>query len=598
MRPGGSNAGHTVLKANRSAEALRLLALRYSAEGKEEEAEQILRQLARRHPEQAMVRADLGVCLFRGGQWAAAAREFHRALLVDPDDGETAVYLANALRLSGQTRASLDVFRKLIDAGWADPVVLEGFYRAALEGGDLEGILPDMQRLLKRKPRLSLAHGIAGEIHFEHGRGDKGCDHLAREGRLSDAAVDSIRIYYMLGEPSSTAEQEKRVISRWVERYTKAPERAPAVVRRRGRGRLRVGYLTGEFTRVPAWYFVFPMVRYHDPAVVSVYGYHSRKRMDDRTKEFESYCTAFQHVASWSDDHIAERIRRDRIDVLVDLSGHFDDQRLAVFRHRPAPVSFAYPNHPSTTGVREIDYIFTDRWIDPPGSASKYVEQPWHLESGCVPFLGLEGAPEVSEPPAMRNGYITFGVLQKSLKLNDVVWDLLAGAMRATPGSRLILRYNCADLDNPRSAASQRIRGEFGKRGVAGSRIFLGSLLPRTEYLAQRREFDIALDTFPYNGQTTTCDSFWMGVPTVTMAGETHVSRVGYSLLARMGMEEWVATSVEEYAAIAGREAANLERLSELRRTLRGRVQKALNPVRFGREVEQAFLTARRQVGS
>ncbi|MGJ5820219.1 tetratricopeptide repeat protein [Paludibaculum fermentans] len=574
-------------------ERSRLQALCAAELGRTSESERILANLTRRFPASPIIQSDLGVLLFRAGRWRAACARFRRALSLDPEDHESALGLAAALRQSGRAKDSVAEYRRLIETGHRLAVALEGLYLAAGEAGDLESILPDIQRVLRRNPRCPTAHSILAEILFDQSEGARACDHLKREARLSLAQIDSMRIYYSLGSPSQTPAAECRRIGGWIRKYTPAPKASMAPARPvRSRGKLRVGYLTGEFTRVPAYYFVFPLVKYHNPEAVNIYGYHSRAREDDRTDEFRALTTRFHSVSNWSDDRIADQVRRDGIDVLVDLSGHFDDQRLAVFRQRPAPVSFSYPNHPSTTGVQEIDYIFTDRWIDPAGSPRKYVERPWHLAGGYLPFMGIPFAPAVAPPPAVRNGFITFGVLQKALKLNNVVFDCLAGALLETPRSRLILRYNSEDLENRNSAASQRLLGEFRKRGVSPDRIQLGGNLRRAKYLAIRREFDIALDTFPYNGQTTTCDSLWMGVPTVTMAGDTHVSRVGYSLMARLGLEDWTASSVKEYAAVAARQAGRISDLVELRRNLRGLVRKHLSPRTVGKEVEHAYLAA------
>ena len=181
---------------------------------------------------------------------------------------------------------------------------------------------------------------------------------------------------------------------------------------------LRIGYLTGEFTRGPAYYFIAPLLRFQDPAKTQLIGYHSRGFTDDRTMEFRRSCHRFRDTSLWPAARIVDQIRRDRVDILVDMSGHFDDNRLEVFRHRPAPLSFTFPNYPATTGVPEIDYIFTDRWIDPLGSPRKYVERPWRVPSGYLAYYAAGISPAVAPPPVLRNGYVTFGLVQQSLKLH------------------------------------------------------------------------------------------------------------------------------------------------------------------------------------
>jgi predicted O-linked N-acetylglucosamine transferase (SPINDLY family) len=541
----------------------------------------------------AMGHADLGVLHFRSRRWRHAIERFRRALVFHPEDLETATYLASALRLSGREKESIHEYRSLIRRGYYPKTVLDGLHAALVETDDVGSMLADLDIVLKADPACTYAHALAADIYLAQGCGDIACDHLRQEGELTAAVIDACRLHYRLGTSEAKAATQLQMICGWVDTYlARPPSRALLTRGPKKAGRMRVGYLTGEFTRVPAYYFIYPFIGHIDRDRVSIYGYHSRRLEDDRTQEFRNCCNRFYRVSDWSDAQILDRIRRDEVDVLVDLSGHFEDNRLGVFRHSPARVSFTYPNHPSTTGVPQIDYIFTDRWIDPPGSPTKYLETAWHLPSGCIPFTGIPGAPPVVEPPCVRNGFVTFGVLQKALKLNDVVYDCIAAAMLETPRSRLVLRYHCYDLENRNSTVAQRVLSEFISRGVSADRVRLGCGRPRREYLASRAEFDIALDTSPYNGQTTTCDSFWMGVPTITLAGETHASRVGLSLLTRVGLEEWVATTPVEYGRLAARHAANVRKLCQLRGNLRQLVREHLSPRVFGREVEEAFRRA------
>ena len=576
-----------------STEGHRLLAVCLAELNDLERAIQILRRLARMDPSHPFVLYDLAVLQFRTGQWASAVQTFRRALQLKPDDLDSAVFLASALRLQGTPVKAQAALARLLERNPRDNRILEGLVLSASEAEDVESILPLLDRALAVRARSPLAFVLAAEIHIKHGRGLLACDYLRRDGRMSPAAIDSIQLYFSLASPAYSVARQKKLVSRWVENYLPAPSQdRPGIRSARSRQPLRVGYLTGEFTRSPAHYFIYPLIRYHDASLVHVFAYHNRSYVDDRTRAVRRLSSEFHHVSEWTDDQVIDRIRRDRIDVLVDLSGHCDDNRLSVFRQRPAPISFCYPNYPSTTGLPEIDYIFTDRWIDPHGSPSKYVEKPWYIDSGYLSFTGIPDAPPLSPLPALKNGYITFGVLQQTLKFHPGVWDCLAGALRETPRSKLILRSSCDDFDNRRSVASRRVLHEFESRGVSASRVELGGSLSRYDYLKCRDQFDIALDTFPFNGQTTTCDNFWMGVPTVSLAGQTHVSRVGYSLLSRLGLEDWVATSTTGYVELIVKHAQDLTRLASLRRSLRATTQKRLNPKVLAKAVERAYLSA------
>jgi predicted O-linked N-acetylglucosamine transferase (SPINDLY family) len=485
----------------------------------------------------------------------------------------------------------MQCYRRLLEREPANLDALAGLIETAELAGDLEGVLPDLERAVAAAPRQPRLHRWLMKVHFEHGRDELACQHMFREARFSRPEIESILLHVRLANPAYSFDQQRRAYSRWIHRYTQPPaEGAPAVVRRVGQ-KLRIGYLTGEYTWSPAYHFLAPLARFHDPELGRLYGYHSRVREDERTATLRRACHRFYNVSTWPEERVADRIRRDRIDILVEMSGHFDDNRLGVFRQRPAPISFAYPTYPATTGVPEMDYIITDRWLHPPDTARRYVEQPWYLPSGSISYYPTE-SPPVSPPPVLRNGYITFGLTQKPLKIHAGVWDVMAQCLRAVPRSRLLIQYGSDDLHNSRSAACRRIRAEFERRGVSPARIRFCGRVSRLAYLELRNQIDIALDTWPYNGQTTTCDSLWMGTPTITMTGETHVSRVGYLLLSKVGLDDWVATSPESYVERAAAHAKNVRRLTELRQALRGKVRDGLNPRRFASEVQDAFRIA------
>ena len=573
------------------AELLRLRAVSVSRLGNDAEAERLLRLAARRDRRAPLVYSDLGVVLAHRGAWTNAAAAFSRAVMLDESDAAAWLYLATAHQQLGRLTRAMQCYRRLLECEPANLSALEGLVETAEEAGDLEGALPDLERARAAAPRERRIHRWMMCVHFEHGRDELACEHLFREGRLGRPQIDSIRLHARLGNPSYSADQQRRAYLRWIHKYTGPPAERRIAVRRPVSRKLRIGYLTGEYTWVPAYHFLAGLAHFHDPKLGYLFAYHSRAYEDERTVALRRHSHRFYNVSGWPDAQVAERIRRDRIDILVDMSGHFDDNRLSVFRQRPAPISFTYPNYPATTGVPEVDYIFTDRWIDPPGSAHRYVEEPWHLPSGSISYYATD-SPPVTPPPVLRNGYLTFGLTQKPLKIHAGVWDVVSQCLRAAPRSRLLIQYASQDLHNSRSAACCRMRAELACRGVSPERIRFCGRLSRRAYLELRSQIDIALDTWPYNGQTTTCDSLWMGTPTITMTGETHASRVGYSLLSRLGLDDWIATSPESYVELAAAHAKDVRRLTELRQELRRRVREELDPRRFAAEVQDAFRVA------
>jgi predicted O-linked N-acetylglucosamine transferase (SPINDLY family) len=296
-------------------------------------------------------------------------------------------------------------------------------------------------------------------------------------------------------------------------------------------------------------------------------------------------------VHALGDDEIESVIRRDGVDILVDLSGHFQHNRLTVFTRRPAPVQVSFPNYPGTTGVEEIDYILTDRWTTPEGSESEYAEEPYRLPSGYLVYR-YAGVP-LTPLPAASNGYLTFGMFQRPGKLHKGVWAVITETLRRTPESRLLIHFGSAELDEEGSGQRERLLGILKDGGVGTERIvFRGSRIS-PEHLAVVGEADIALDAFPFNGQTTTCDCLWMGVPVISLRGQTHVSRVTPALLDRLDLGELAAETPAGYVEQALRLAGSLERLAALRAGLREKMQERwmTGGSRLAQEIEQAYRT-------
>lgn len=355
--------------------------------------------------------------------------------------------------------------------------------------------------------------------------------------------------------------------------------------------RLRVGYLSGEFMSNAAYWFLVPWLRCHDPLQVETFYYMTRPVRDQATERYQTIAHHWSGVAALTDDALAQQIRADSIDILVDLSGHFEDNRLGVFGRRPAPVQMTYPNYPGTTGLSAVDYIFTDLWTTPAGCEAEYAETPYRLPTGCLVFLAPEGEAGTSPLPASSNGYVTFGLFQRPGKLHAALWDAIAAVLRQVPDSRLLLHFASAELEEAGSPQSARLLAELGARGIAPHRVLFRGTRATPGHLAVVAEADIALDSFPYNGQTTTCDCLWMGVPVVSLRGHTHVSRVTPALLDRMGLSHLAAGSPDDYVRTAVALAADRPALVQLRSTLRATMHSCslTSGDRLAREIEATY---------
>jgi predicted O-linked N-acetylglucosamine transferase (SPINDLY family) len=349
--------------------------------------------------------------------------------------------------------------------------------------------------------------------------------------------------------------------------------------------RLRVGYVSPNFRNHVVGRFLLPLLSNHDHVEFEIFCYSDVARPDPVTGQLRACADVWRETADLSDQALADLIRRDRIDILVDLNMHMEGSRLLAFVCKPAPVQTTYLAYAGTTGVTAIDYRLTDIHLDPPGAdESIYSERSVRLATSywCYPPPGEAPAP--GPLPAMSAGHVTFGCLNSFWKINAKVLDVWVAILRGVPGSRLILH---APPGSHRDELLRFIAGE----AVEPGRIRFEPRASGADYFAIYRGIDIALDPFPYPGGTTTCDALWMGVPVVTLAGTGAIARAGVSILSNVGLPSLIAGSTSQYPRIANELAADLPRLSRLRQSLRKQMARSplMDGRRFAREMEDAY---------
>ena len=277
----------------------------------------------------------------------------------------------------------------------------------------------------------------------------------------------------------------------------------------------------------------------------------------------------WRDIAEMSDAETARLIREDRIDILIDLAGHTGNNRLGIFAAKPAPVQMTYLGYPNTTGLRTIDYRITDGVADPAGEEVYYSEELLRLDGCFLCYQPPADAPEVAPLPALTSGHVTFGSFNNFSKINPGVLQLWSGVLKQVPGSRLLLK--CPALTD--ATVRENVGAALQALGIGAERVdLLGHTRTRQEHLALYARVDIALDTFPYNGTTTTCEALWMGVPVLSLVGKHHAGRVGASLLSAADLTDWLADTPESFVATAQARAADLGGLGQLRGVLRGKL--------------------------
>jgi len=289
------------------------------------------------------------------------------------------------------------------------------------------------------------------------------------------------------------------------------------------------------------------------------------------------------------DDDVVTAIRQDGIDILVDLAGHTSFNRLLVFARKAAPVQVTWLGYPNTTGLKTMDYRLTDAIADPPGEADRlHTEKLVRLEHGFLCYQADDTRLEVAEPPCTRRGHVTFGTFNTIKKISAEVVVSWAAILKCVPGSQLALK---GDGLNDASTKAGLLES-FKKQGITEDRLRLIDWAgTREEHLKLYSEIDIALDPFPYNGTTTTCEALWMGVPVICLRGDRHAGRVGASIMHHAGFGEFVADSREEYTALASRLAEDPSRRAKLRNTLRDRLRESplMNVQQFTETLESAY---------
>jgi predicted O-linked N-acetylglucosamine transferase (SPINDLY family) len=332
-------------------------------------------------------------------------------------------------------------------------------------------------------------------------------------------------------------------------------------------------------------HFIEPLLRHHDRAAVEVYCYAHVPRPDAFTEKLRGLADAWRDVTGLPENEIAEQLRADGIDILIDLAGHTAVELLPVFARRPVPVQGTYLGYANTSGLTTMDFRLTDALADPPGvTDALHTETLVRLPRG---FLCYAPPPEAAEPFVCK-GPLTFASFNYLAKATPEVVGLWARILKAVPGSRLILKSR--PLSDP--MAKERYLKLFEAHGIRADRLdLLGWIPAKDSHLVQYNRVHVALDPFPYNGTTTTCEALWMGVPVVTLAGRVHAARVGVSILSHVGFPELIARDHDEYVKIAAGLVQNTSRLAELRRTLRDRMRASplLDGPGFARAVEGAY---------
>lgn len=572
------------------AEVRLMLGVLAGRQGDHVEAARHLEVACSLEPDNAALHYNLGIALRESGRLEEAAAEFARAADLRPDHSEAHECRAHALMQLGRLPEATAAFRLALryrpdNAEWHSNLgsVLQA-------QGYLEDAVASYREALRLKPALATAYDSLGSALTSQGKFDEALacyrESLRRFPRNHRARSNLLLTLNYL--PDADPVDVRREHEDW-----SAAHAVSAIAPRHDNSpdperRLRVGYVSPDFRAHSVAFFIEPLLAGHDRQAVEVVCYSDVPRHDAVTTRLRARADLWRDIHDLKDDAVADRVRADGIDILVDLAGHTAHNRLLVFARRPAPVQVTYLGYPNTTGLTAIDYRLTDGIVDPDGEESFYTERLLRLPGCFLCYQPLDDAPPVSALPALGPRHITFGSFNNLAKIGPDVVALWARLTAAVPGARLLVK-NPSLTDG---ATRERYYAAFAAAGLEKDRVELVGHTPtQAEHLALYARVDIALDTFPYNGTTTTCEALWMGVPVVTLAGARHAGRVGTSLLTAVGHPEWIAATAEGYLATAARLAADLDRLQTVRAGLRADVAASTlcDAAGFARRIESAY---------
>jgi predicted O-linked N-acetylglucosamine transferase (SPINDLY family) len=563
------------------------LALRKAGESRR--ALQVLDRAIALKPDYALAHGNRASVLLELGRDEEALDAMERALSLQPLNSDYLTSLVGLLRESGRAHQAVSICDQLVRA---IPTHAEAFAELAnslLAAGDVDNAQAACARALTLNSRLAKAHNCLGNILRDQGRVEDaiGSFRTALDLEPDLAVVRSNLVFTMQFAPGYGSDALLQENLRWAELH-EAPLLAhhrPHPNRRSKDRPLRVGYVSPYFRSHAAAFFLWPVLSHHDPAAVQVVCYSSTRAGDAITQKFKSLNHAWHDVAGLSDDALASQVRADEIDILVDTALHMEGTRLFTFARKPSPVQVTWLGYPGTTGLRSIDYRLTDPYLDPVGaSEAVFSERTVRLPRTFWCYAPLGPTPPVSGLPAQRNGYVTFGCFNNFAKVTGDTMELWSRVLRAASTARLALL-------SPPGTHRSAVLDRFERSGVSADRIRFVPRVPPDDYLRLYNTVDLCLDTTPYPGHTTTIDALWMGVPVVTLAGQTTVGRGGVSILSNMELTSLIARTPDEYVDIAVATVKDLDALAGLRLGLRERLGASplMNARQFTGDLEEAY---------
>jgi predicted O-linked N-acetylglucosamine transferase (SPINDLY family) len=532
---------------------------------------------------------NLGNALKDKGDISGAIESFKQALKLQPKRIQISELLAKTLISIDRRAEAVEVFRQAAAAAPDSAQANNGLGLMLLINEQYDEAIAVFEQAIIMKPDDYAAHNNLAHVLQLEGEVAKAIAHYERALALHPAqnVIASNRLMALHLLPEYDAHALLAEHRKWDERFAQPlkGQIKPHVNDRSPSRKLKVGYVSCDLRDHVAGWNMLNVIENHDRREFEIYCYSSVERNDGVTQRLKAHVDGWRSILNANDEQAAEIIRNDGIDILVDLSLHSAGNRLLVFARKPSPVQVTYLGYAGTTGLEAIGYRLSDPYLDPPdGEVNCYSEKTIRLPDCYWCYQPAGPTPEVSESPAKKNGYVTFGCLSNFAKVSAAAMGLWRQILESVPSSKLLLFM-------PSKSVGEKLQRRLKQEGFDVDRLEFVERQRFERYMATYHRIDIVLEPFPYGGAITTCDSLWMGAPAVSLCGRTAVGRGGLSVLSNVGLPELVARSPEEYLKIATELANDLPRLMELRSTLRKRMLRSplCDGKTFTRNLEAAY---------
>jgi len=527
-----------------------------------------------------------------GGRFNAALRTLSKVTAELPDSVDAHHILGVILSQAGGHEAAVQALERAYQLSPNDPQVCANLGGVIVRQGNFNDAEPFLLKARNLDPASAVTRKNLGVLYVEQLRHEEAVKEYRQAIALQPGSFafrssltkalgccpqtdphDDFEVF------RSTSEIIENNTSLLFDTYSKA------------NNRIRIGYLGSTLRQHSVAYFLLPILEHHSDQF-EIFCYHIGEREDSMTQRIVENSDHYRHLSGQSAAEIARQIHQDGINILFDLEGYTEQLvTLGVLAHSPAPVQASYLGYPDTTGLARIGYRIVDNFTDPADGIadSLYTEELIRMSTSFAVYSPPIDAPDVNVTPVLRNGYITFGSFNLPIKMNRDVIKLWSRILRTVEGSRLLLKHALFE----KKSMVDNIVSAFVAEGVAPERLILSGFdKTSTDHLHRYHEIDIALDPFPFNGMTTSCEALWMGIPIVTLAGEKHLSRVGVSHLTNIGYPDWIATDFDKYVKIAEKLASDTQTLNAIRLGLRKKMSASplMDGKSFTAELEQRLL--------